>query len=62
MDLLEISVVSVPANPQAYFTLAKSLKKIFKELQEQPQSDDEIAGETPDLPTEEVVEAVNEEE
>lgn len=57
---MEISVVTVPANPQAYFTLAKSVKQIFKELQEKPQSDDETAGEIPATPTQEVVEEVKE--
>lgn len=60
LDLMEISVVTVPANPQAYFTLAKSVKQIFKELQEKPQSDDETAGEIPATPTQEVVEEVKE--
>lgn len=29
IDLVEISVVSTPANPQAVFTITKSLKKLF---------------------------------
>lgn len=33
LDLVEISVVSVPANPSSLFTLQKSLKKFFNNLQ-----------------------------
>jgi len=32
LDLAEISVVSIPANPSTLFTLAKSLKKMFDDM------------------------------
>lgn len=35
LDLVEISVVATPANPQTLFTLAKSLKKFFAEKKEE---------------------------
>jgi hypothetical protein len=64
LELKEISLVTVPANPQTLFTLSKSLKKMFAEMetkeaeaietaesgdQEQSQEEDETSGETPDI-------------
>lgn len=45
LDLIEISVVSTPANPSSLFTLAKSLKNLFsemdkKEAEGEPQKDE----------------------
>lgn len=62
LDLAEISVVAVPANPQTLFTLAKSLKKFFdtKDAQEKKE---ETPVETPkveETPTEAPVETVPE--
>jgi galactitol-specific phosphotransferase system IIB component len=34
MDLIEISVVSTPANASTLFTLSKSIKSFFEEIQE----------------------------
>lgn len=59
LELLEISVVTIPANPQAYFTLEKSLKAMRDTIKSQPTNDDEIVGETPAQEPE--MEPVNEE-
>lgn len=32
LELIEISVVSIPANPDALFTLSKSIKKMFSQI------------------------------
>jgi HK97 family phage prohead protease len=54
LDLIEISVVATPANPNTLFTLAKSLKKMFAELKE-------VEAETTDDVVTDVVEEVIEE-
>lgn len=46
LDLVEISVVSTPANPSSLFTLAKSLRLLFAEA-EQKEAEDIAAAETP---------------
>lgn len=45
LDLVEISVVATPANPQTLFTLAKSLKKFFAERKEE----EEVIEEAPEV-------------
>lgn len=52
LDLAEISVVAVPANPSTLFTLSKSLKKMFderKEMEEETPTETEVV----ETPTEE---------
>jgi hypothetical protein len=34
LDLIEVSVVSTPANPTSLFSLSKSIKSFFEELKE----------------------------
>lgn len=41
LDLVEISVVSTPANPSSLFTLAKSLKNFFSEIEKKSAEDEE---------------------
>lgn len=50
LDLAEISVVAVPANPATLFTLSKSLKKMFDERKEM---EEEKPKETVETPSEE---------
>lgn len=50
LDLAEISVVAVPANPATLFTLSKSLKKMFDERKEM---ETETSTETVETPSEE---------
>jgi HK97 family phage prohead protease len=63
LDLAEISVVSVPANPKTLFTLAKSLQAMFaemetKEAEEAQAMEEELedeSGETEETPKEDEI-------
>lgn len=57
LDLAEISVVAVPANPSTLFTLSKSLKKMFDERKEmEAETPTETPTETVETPSEETPE------
>lgn len=43
LDLIEISVVSTPANPSSLFTLAKSLRLLFAEAEQKEATDEATA-------------------
>jgi HK97 family phage prohead protease len=60
LDLVEISVVAVPANPKCLFTLQKGIKSLFletKSAEDEPNDEqapaDEVAGLTPEEKKEE---------
>lgn len=54
LDLLEISVVDIPANPNAIFTMGKSISAFFKAVQEAEKAEDtQGAPSAPEAPKEE---------
>lgn len=57
VDLIEISVVSTPANPGSLFTLAKSVREFFL-TKDKESKDVEIIAETPEEVIEEIIESV----
>jgi HK97 family phage prohead protease len=57
VDLIEISVVSTPANPGSLFTLAKSVREFFL-TKDKEAKDVEIIDETPSEVTEEIIESI----
>lgn len=58
VDLIEISVVSTPANPGSLFTLAKSVREFFL-TKDKEAKDVEIIDETPTAIEEEIIESVS---
>jgi len=50
LDLIEISVVSTPANPSSLFTLAKSLRLLFAEAEQKEAEDIAAAEAAPEAP------------
>ncbi len=58
VDLIEISVVSTPANPGSLFTLAKSVREFFL-TKDKEAKNVEIIDETPNEIAEEIIESVS---
>lgn len=52
LDLVEISVVATPANPNTLFTLAKSLKKLFDKMGLEKKDSEEIIETAPEVTVE----------